>query len=234
MEKTCKVCGTTYQRRGKAAQNSSTCSINCRLEWRRRMDLTDGTEKYRRGDSLPKQELICKGCGKQFEVAGSKVLDYGYRGPQRYCSKQCADKAHVIDAPQATCQQCKKVYDMKRSVGGAYLYKQKFCCKKCADDAQRTGRTDKNGYRCSTRNGKEFFEHRAVMEQILGRPLADFENVHHKNGIRNDNRPENLELWVTRQPKGQRSVDMIEWAEMFLRFHGYTVTASSANESCRI
>lgn len=55
-------------------------------------------------------------------------------------------------------------------------------------------------------------QHRAVMEDILGRKLLPGENVHHRNGVRDDNRPENLELWVTTQPMGTRPVDKVEHA----------------------
>jgi len=91
---------------------------------------------------------------------------------------------------------------------------------------QRTKVVDSAGYiryypsHPENDTGKTVYAHRLIMEHVLGRKLLDCETVHHKNGNRQDNSIENLELWNTSQPAGQRVEDKIEWAREILTMYG--------------
>jgi hypothetical protein len=99
-------------------------------------------------------------------------------------------------------------------------YRKKYCddCRKIVSSEkskeQARKRTkpykNKDGYVwIRTPDDRWMPEHRYVMEQKIQRPLKEgVESVHHINGIRDDNRPENLELWVGAIRYGQRASDV--------------------------
>ena len=95
-----------------------------------------------------------------------------------------------------------------------------------------SGHIHENGYKLITKKGHPnakgkngaILEHQFVMSEHLGRPLKKGETIHHINGIRHDNRIENLEIWIKSHPPGQRLEDKLKWCKEFLEEYGYQVT----------
>jgi hypothetical protein len=118
---------------------------------------------------------------------------------------------------EAKCGKCGAVFAHRPDRTGA------FCSKGCGT-AKRNSENAKGRYKDGTGYWRVrapenhplahstgwILEHRLVMEQTLGRFLSKRERVHHRNGIRDDNRPENLELWTLdhKDPPGVRVSDV--------------------------
>ena len=148
---------------------------------------------YARHQRLRGELRVCEICGKAFPCL---PIRKALRG--RYCSRHCSGLSRALDpmhpigkrGPSAAAWKGGRT---QRQTGQGYMWVWQ-------PDHPKT-----NGRKC-----KYVQEHRLVMEKMLGRYLKDDELVHHINGIKDDNRPENLELWIMGHPNGQRLQDLFE------------------------
>lgn len=168
---------------------------------------------------LKKQKKKCDECKLQIKDKARKSW--------RICNK-CYKKNYWQKNPEKREQEILKARNRKRIKSNIPLDSPLLLA------PRRSGFVNKAGYRyvykighpnASEKPGSKgrIFEHIYVMSEYLKRPLKKGETVHHKNGIRDDNRIENLELWSISPTPGQRVSDRIKWAKEYLKEYGYTI-----------
>lgn len=115
------------------------------------------------------------------------------------------------------CKICKKTFRKPYNCSvKEWVNTRKYCSNQCRIEFTKTLRTSKgylgkNGYiYLSMGTGIKVLQHRYVVEQYIGRKLFNCEHIHHKNGIKTDNRIENLQILSIQEhnkihyPKGSK------------------------------
>jgi len=140
----------------------------------------------------------CKICGKQFKTDSWKIKN----GRGKYCSKDCMKVAFNTQVTRV-CKYCGvefKTYPSRVKKGWGL-----YCSHRCHSNFEIgenspcwLGGWVQDGYKWITKGGKRILEHRYVLEQVLGRKLEENEIVHHLDGNKLNNHPENLQIMTHR------------------------------------
>lgn len=142
------------------------------------------------------------------EIVSKKNWEVDSEGNCKYRSPKSGLKVKGV---LKTCDNCGNLFPMlKRTLKNENKHGRYYCSHECSGIARQGDKHHvwKGGKNTNIRGYVEIHvpshpnctasgyvrEHRLVMEKILGRYLESYEQVHHKNGIKDDNRPENLEL----------------------------------------
>jgi hypothetical protein len=163
-----------------------------------------------------KRDSLCKRCRKLHNavVKGSRIRTCPG------CYREFASKSR-----HRSCSRCRKALRKEPCpICGTLKAPSSSTCKACIPRRGPYGSNWKGGRTTHTKgyvqvltNEGYRMAHALVMEEHLGRRLLPGENVHHKNGVRDDNRIENLELWTKPQPPGVRAIDLLAWAKEVVR-----------------
>jgi hypothetical protein len=177
-------------------------------------------EKIRKKKKLEKKEKICEKCGKKGISTKNMCANcYAYRNGVKKpdLNKKCEKCGKLGVYHKNRCRSCYRAR-LQRKILSDDIPVQKHAKRGEAcitPDGYRI--ITKKGHPNSRKKDGRILEHTFVMSEFIKRPLIKGETVHHKNGVRDDNRIENLELWSTNHPPGQRVKDKIEWAKEILK-----------------